>query len=87
MRQDHVAILSFGTHLSESLKATDKLEALDPARGVTVADARFMKPLDTVLLKRIAADHLVLMIVEEESIGEIEGRDGDRLEHHFFISG
>eukprot|EP00588_Corethron_pennatum_P014039 CAMPEP_0194278350 /NCGR_PEP_ID=MMETSP0169-20130528/10411_1 /TAXON_ID=218684 /ORGANISM="Corethron pennatum, Strain L29A3" /LENGTH=746 /DNA_ID=CAMNT_0039022505 /DNA_START=158 /DNA_END=2398 /DNA_ORIENTATION=- len=82
-RKDRVAILSFGTRLSESLKAADELEALDPALGVTVADARFMKPLDTVLLKRLAADHSVLVTVEEGSIGGF----GDHVLHYLTAEG
>ena len=62
-----VAILSFGTRLSESLKAADLLAA----RGfsTTVADARFAKPLDIDLLLRLARDHEALITVEEGSMG------------------
>jgi len=82
-RKDRVAILSFGTRLSESLKAANELEALDPALGVTVADARFMKPLDTVLIKKLAADHAVLVTVEEGSIGGF----GDHVLHYLTAEG
>ena len=62
-----VAILSFGTRLSESLKAADLLAA----RGfsATVADARFAKPLDVDLILRLAREHEALVTVEEGSIG------------------
>jgi len=62
-----VAILSLGTRLQESLKAADELQA----RGLstTVADARFAKPLDTGLIKRLAREHEVLITVEEGAIG------------------
>jgi 1-deoxy-D-xylulose-5-phosphate synthase len=62
-----VAILSFGTRLAESLKAADMLAA----RGfsVTVADARFAKPLDVDLILRLAREHEALLTVEEGSIG------------------
>ena len=62
-----VAILSFGTRLQESLKAADELAA----RGLpaTVADARFAKPLDEDLLRRLARDHEVLITIEEGSSG------------------
>jgi 1-deoxy-D-xylulose-5-phosphate synthase len=62
-----VAILSLGTHLADSLKAAEELAA----RGLstTVADARFMKPLDTDLVRRLAREHEVLITVEENSIG------------------
>jgi len=62
-----VAILSFGTRLSEVLVAAEALAA----RGVrpTVADARFAKPLDRELILRLAAEHEVLITVEEGAIG------------------
>jgi 1-deoxy-D-xylulose-5-phosphate synthase len=62
-----VAILSFGTRLTESLKAADMLAA----RGLpaTVADARFAKPLDVDLILRLARDHEALITVEEGSMG------------------
>jgi 1-deoxy-D-xylulose-5-phosphate synthase len=62
-----VAILSFGTRLSESLRAADMLAA----RGLstTVADARFAKPLDIDLLLRLAREHEALITVEEGAIG------------------
>jgi 1-deoxy-D-xylulose-5-phosphate synthase len=62
-----VAILSFGTRLSEALKAADLLAA----RGLsaTVADARFAKPLDVDLILRLARDHEALITVEEGSVG------------------
>jgi 1-deoxy-D-xylulose-5-phosphate synthase len=37
--------------------------------SATVADARFAKPLDTDLVRRLARDHEVLITVEEGSIG------------------
>jgi 1-deoxy-D-xylulose-5-phosphate synthase len=62
-----VAILSFGTRLAEALKAAEDLAAYGvPA---TVADARFAKPLDHDLLFRLAAEHEVLITIEEGSIG------------------
>jgi 1-deoxy-D-xylulose-5-phosphate synthase len=62
-----VAILSFGTRLSESLKAAEALAA----RGVTVtvADARFAKPLDTHLILQLATHHEALLTVEEGAVG------------------
>ena len=62
-----VAILSFGTRLQEALKAADELGA----RGLptTVADARFCKPLDEDLIRRLAANHEVLITIEEGAIG------------------
>jgi 1-deoxy-D-xylulose-5-phosphate synthase len=62
-----VAILSLGTRLQDSLAAADDLAA----RGLstTVADARFSKPLDEDLVRRLARDHEVLVTVEEGAIG------------------
>ena len=62
-----VAILSFGTRLGEVLKAAEALGQ----RGVsvTVADARFAKPLDRDLILRLAAGHEALITVEEGAVG------------------
>jgi 1-deoxy-D-xylulose-5-phosphate synthase len=62
-----VAILSLGTRLAEALKAADQLGAL--GLSTTVADARFVKPLDADLVARLAREHEVLVTVEEGSIG------------------
>ena len=62
-----VALLSFGTRLSECLKAADELAS--HGLSATVADARFMKPLDVDLVLRLAREHEVLLTVEEGSIG------------------
>ena len=53
--------------LAECLQAADELQA----RGLstTVADARFAKPLDEDLIRRLAREHEVLITVEEGSIG------------------
>ena len=62
-----VAILSLGTRLAEALKAADQLEA----RGLstTVADLRFVKPLDTELIRRLMTTHEVVVTIEEAAIG------------------
>ncbi len=62
-----VAILSLGTRLQEALKAAEDLGA----RGLstTVADARFAKPLDLDLVRRLAANHEVLITIEEGATG------------------
>ena len=62
-----VALLSFGTRLAECLKAAEELAALGPR--TTVADARFAKPLDTDLIRRLAREHEVLITIEEGAIG------------------
>ena len=62
-----VAILSFGTRLQEVMKACEALAA----KGITptVADARFAKPLDRDLVLKLAAEHEVLITVEEGAVG------------------
>jgi 1-deoxy-D-xylulose-5-phosphate synthase len=62
-----VALLSLGTRLQECLKAADALK--NHGLTATVADARFMKPLDTDLVLRLAREHEVLITIEEGSIG------------------
>jgi 1-deoxy-D-xylulose-5-phosphate synthase len=62
-----VALLSFGTRLTEALKAAEDLSA----RGIstTVADARFAKPLDLDLIRRLVQHHEILITLEEGSVG------------------
>jgi 1-deoxy-D-xylulose-5-phosphate synthase len=62
-----VAILNFGARLAECLKAADKFSAY--GLSATVADARFAKPLDTDLVRRLAQNHEVLLTVEEGAVG------------------
>ncbi|WP_439541297.1 1-deoxy-D-xylulose-5-phosphate synthase [Hyphomicrobium sp.] len=62
-----VAILSLGTRLAEAMKAADQLAAM--GLSATVADARFMKPLDRELIARLAKEHEVLITIEEGSVG------------------
>lgn len=62
-----VAILSFGTRLSEVEKAAENLAA----KGITptVADARFAKPLDRDLILDLARNHDALITIEEGAVG------------------
>ena len=62
-----IAILSLGPRLADAMKAADELAA----RGLTctVADARFVKPLDTAMVEQLAKHHEVLITIEEGSIG------------------
>ncbi|MFG1298629.1 1-deoxy-D-xylulose-5-phosphate synthase [Xanthobacter sp. V3C-3] len=62
-----IAIVSLGTRLAAALDAAERLEAAGFA--VTVADARFAKPLDRELMLRLAAGHGALVTVEEGSVG------------------
>jgi 1-deoxy-D-xylulose-5-phosphate synthase len=56
-----VAILAFGTMLAPALAAGEKLDA-------TVANMRFIKPLDVELVLRLAREHVLLVTVEENTI-------------------
>ena len=62
-----IALLSFGARLAECLRAADELAAL--GLSATVADARFVKPLDRDLALRLAREHEVLITIEEGSVG------------------
>ncbi|PYE36131.1 1-deoxy-D-xylulose-5-phosphate synthase [Rhizobium sp. PP-F2F-G38] len=62
-----VALLSFGTRLADCLLAAEDLDA--SGLSTTVADARFAKPLDHDLIRRLAREHEVLITIEEGSVG------------------
>lgn len=56
-----VALLVFGVQLSEALQVAEKLDA-------TVVDMRFVKPLDEALVLELAANHELLVTIEENAI-------------------
>ena len=56
-----VAILAFGTMVAPALKAGEELNA-------TVADMRFVKPLDAALVAQLAASHDLIVTIEEGSV-------------------
>ena len=62
-----VAILSYGTRLQECLEAAEFLSKKNVS--VTVADARFAKPLDENLIRNLAKNHRAVVTIEEGSIG------------------
>ena len=62
-----IALLSFGTRLAECLSAAERLSAY--GLSATVADARFAKPLDHDLIRRLAREHEVLVTIEEGAVG------------------
>ncbi len=64
---EDVAILSFGAHLAECRAAADMLA--DEGLTVTLADARFAKPLDQELVLRLARGHRALLTVEQGAEG------------------
>ena len=63
-----VAILSLGTRLAAAAEAAKELEGEYDDVAVTVADARFMKPLDIDLVRKLAKENDVLITIEENSV-------------------
>ncbi|MCY3982200.1 MAG: methylmalonyl-CoA mutase family protein, partial [Alphaproteobacteria bacterium] len=61
------AILSYGARLGDAMAAAERLEA--ERISTTVADARFAKPLDEDLVRRLAENHELLLTIEEGSVG------------------
>nr|ALJ30089.1 1-deoxy-D-xylulose 5-phosphate synthase 4 [Stevia rebaudiana] len=76
-----VAILGYGSIVQECLGAASLLQAHNVS--ATVADARFCKPLDTELIRRLANEHEVLLTVEEGSIGGF----GSHVAHFLSLNG
>ena len=76
-----VAILSFGAHLSEAESAVHQLE--QQGVSVTLADARFAKPLDTDLIRQLANNHEALITIEQGSVGGV----GAMVLHHLAATG
>jgi 1-deoxy-D-xylulose-5-phosphate synthase len=68
---DRVAIVGYGTGVGKGLEAADLLA--ERGLHVTVADARFVKPLDTGLMAQLAAEHDLLVTIEE---GVLQGGFG-----------
>ncbi|MDY0028708.1 MAG: 1-deoxy-D-xylulose-5-phosphate synthase [Pseudobdellovibrionaceae bacterium] len=62
-----IALLSYGTRLEECKKAARSLE--NKGHSVTIADARFAKPLDIEMISELARTHKTLVTIEEGSIG------------------
>jgi len=60
---DRVALIGYGTGVGKALGAADLLA--ERGMDVTVADARFVKPLDVPLMSALAAEHDLLVTVEE----------------------
>jgi 1-deoxy-D-xylulose-5-phosphate synthase len=58
-----VALIGYGTGVGRALEAAEELQRHDIA--VTVADARFAKPIDAGLMAQLAAEHDLLVTVEE----------------------
>jgi 1-deoxy-D-xylulose-5-phosphate synthase len=58
-----VALIGYGTGVGKALQAAEELHGREIA--VTVADARFAKPIDAGLMAQLAAEHDLLVTVEE----------------------
>ena len=76
-----VAILSFGAHLEEAEQAAKQFEAY--GISVTLADARFAKPLDTDLILQLVHHHEALITLEQGSVGGF----GAMVLHHLAETG
>jgi 1-deoxy-D-xylulose-5-phosphate synthase len=61
-----VALIGYGSGVGKALEAADELERHEIA--VTVADARFAKPIDAGLMAQLAAEHDLLVTVEEGAL-------------------
>ncbi|KAA8530734.1 hypothetical protein F0562_005332 [Nyssa sinensis] len=81
MEGNRVAILGYGVMVQQCLEAAGMLKSQDIY--VTVADARFCKPLDADLIKRLAKEHEILITVEEGSIGGF----GSHVSHFLSLNG
>ncbi|CAK9156631.1 unnamed protein product [Ilex paraguariensis] len=64
---ERIALLGYGTAIQSCLAAANLVET--HGLRLTVADARFCKPLDRTLIRNLAKSHEVLITVEEGSIG------------------
>lgn len=64
---ERVALLGYGSAVQNCLEAASILD--ERGLKITVADARFCKPLDIALIRGLAKSHEVLITVEEGSIG------------------
>lgn len=80
-----LALLSFGTLLYEALAAAEALEA--EGISVTVADARFAKPLDEDLIMRLAREHEALITVEEGACNGFGAQVLQFLSHKALLDG
>ena len=63
----NVVLINFGARLRECLIAEENLKK--KGINISVADARFAKPLDENLIWQLAADHNLLITIEEGSVG------------------
>jgi 1-deoxy-D-xylulose-5-phosphate synthase len=74
---NRIAILNFGSLLPAALEIADHLNA-------TVADMRFVKPLDTELIDKLVSNHEILVTLEENTT---QGGAGSGVSEHLANSG
>lgn len=77
----HIAILGYGSIVQNCLAARAVLA--EQGISVTVADARFCKPLDGDLIRRLVKEHEILVTVEEGSVGGF----GSHVSHFLALHG
>ena len=80
---DRVALVGYGTGVQLARDTADHLEATTGLRP-TVVDARFAKPLDGALMNELAANHELLVTLEE---GVLAGGFGSAVWEHFEQAG
>ncbi|XP_065863530.1 probable 1-deoxy-D-xylulose-5-phosphate synthase, chloroplastic [Euphorbia lathyris] len=78
---ERVALLGYGAAVQSCLAAASIMESHDI--NITVADARFCKPLDHDLIRSLAKSHEILITVEEGSIGGF----GSHVAHFLALDG
>lgn len=81
MEGERVALLGYGTAVQSCLAAASLVER--HGLKLTVADARFCKPLDQALIRSLAKSHKVIITVEEGSIGGF----GSHVAHFLALDG
>lgn len=81
MEGNRVAILGYGSIVQQCVEAAGFLKSHNIF--TTVADARFCKPLDADLIKRLANEHEILITVEEGSVGGF----GSHVAHFLTLNG
>jgi 1-deoxy-D-xylulose-5-phosphate synthase len=80
-----IALLSLGTRLADCLAAAEILEAEGAA--VTIADARFAKPIDEALARDLASNNDILLTVEEGAVGGFGAQVMQFLAHQGLLDG
>lgn len=73
--------MGYGAIVQQCIEAANLLKTRDIA--ITVADARFCKPLDTDLIRQLVNEHEILITVEEGAIGGF----GSHVSHFLSLSG